>query len=288
MMNWIFEVSDRYLQHGLEGLLITGLILFSIVVLLKALIKRLMMRLRDKNVLDQTGSRFASRILKVIMYTFVIVIVGAQIIPLKNLSVSLLAGSGIVVLIIGFAAQEAFSNIIAGFFISFFRPYSVGDLVHLPSENISGSIEDINLRHTIIRTYTNQAVVIPNSTMNKITIENRILGDKRSRNYFEMPIAYDSDIDLARQIMTEAIMKHPNLLDVRTPAQIANQEPLFKVILVRLDDYAMVLRAVLWSADFSSGWVMLNDLREQIKKEFDAAQIIIPLPTQNVNVRTHE
>ncbi len=288
MMNWIFEVSDRYLQHGLEGLLITGLILFSIVVLIKALIKRLMMRLRDKNVLDQTGSRFASRILKVIMYTFVIVIVGAQIIPLKNLSVSLLAGSGIVVLIIGFAAQEAFSNIIAGFFISFFRPYSVGDLVHLPSENISGSIEDINLRHTIIRTYTNQAVVIPNSTMNKITIENRILGDKRSRNYFEMPIAYDSDIDLARQIMTEAIMKHPNLLDVRTPAQIANQEPLFKVILVRLDDYAMVLRAVLWSADFSSGWVMLNDLREQIKKEFDAAQIIIPLPTQNVNVRTHE
>ena len=160
--------------------------------------------------------------------------------------------------------------------------------MHLPSENISGSIEDINLRHTIIRTYTNQAVVIPNSTMNKITIENRILGDKRSRNYFEMPIAYDSDIDLARQIMTEAIMKHPNLLDVRTPAQIANQEPLFKVILVRLDDYAMVLRAVLWSADFSSGWVMLNDLREQIKKEFDAAQIIIPLPTQNVNVRTHE
>lgn len=288
MMNWIFEVSDRYLQHGLEGLLITGLILFSIVVLIKALIKRLMMRLRDKNVLDQTGSRFASRILKVIMYTFVIVIVGAQIIPLKNLSVSLLAGSGIVVLIIGFAAQEAFSNIIAGFFISFFRPYSVGDLVHLPSENISGSIEDINLRHTIIRTYTNQAVVIPNNTMNKITIENRILGDKRSRNYFEMPIAYDSDIDLARQIMTEAIMKHPNLLDVRTPAQIANQEPLFKVILVRLDDYAMVLRAVLWSADFSSGWVMLNDLREQIKKEFDAAQIIIPLPTQNVNVRTHE
>lgn len=288
MMNWIFDISDRYLQHGLEGLLITGLILFSIVVLIKALIKRLMMRLRDKNVLDQTGSRFASRILKVIMYTFVIVIVGAQIIPLKNLSVSLLAGSGIVVLIIGFAAQEAFSNIIAGFFISFFRPYSVGDLVHLPSENISGSIEDINLRHTIIRTYTNQAVVIPNSTMNKITIENRILGDKRSRNYFEMPIAYDSDIDLARQIMTEAIMKHPNLLDVRTPAQIANQEPLFKVILVRLDDYAMVLRAVLWSADFSSGWVMLNDLREQIKKEFDAAQIIIPLPTQNVNVRTHE
>lgn len=288
MINWIFDISDRYLQHGLEGLLITGLILFSIVVLLKALIKRLMMRLRDKNVLDQTGSRFASRILKVIMYTFVIVIVGAQIIPLKNLSVSLLAGSGIVVLIIGFAAQEAFSNIIAGFFISFFRPYSVGDLVHLPAEDISGSIEDINLRHTIIRTYTNQAVVIPNNTMNKITIENRILGDKRSRNYFEMPIAYDSDIDLARQIMSEAIMKHPNLLDVRTPTQIANQEPLFKVILVRLDDYAMVLRAVLWSADFSSGWVMLNDLREQIKKEFDAAQIVIPLPTQNVNVRTHE
>ncbi|NLA78710.1 MAG: mechanosensitive ion channel family protein [Erysipelothrix sp.] len=282
MWDLIIEQSNRYLLHGLEGIVVTILILIALIVLLKALIKRLLQRLVTNHVLDQTGARFAGRILKAILYAFVVVTIGAQIIPIKNLSVSLLAGSGIAVLIVGFAAQEAFSNIIAGFFISFFRPYSVGDLVYLPEQDVAGRIEDINLRHTIIRTFKNQAVIIPNNTMNQVTIENRDLVDQRARNYFEILISFDSDLDMARAIMLEEILKHPALLDARSAQARADNEPLVKVILSDLSGYGMLLRATLWSADYSSGWAMMNDLREQVKKRFDAAGIVVPLPSQTV------
>lgn len=285
MWQKILDATSEYFQVGLDGFLITTVVVVVAVFLIKKLIRRFISTLVEKDRIDETGARFAGRIVFAVLYTFAIFSIILQIVPLRNVSVSLLAGSGVAVLVIGFAAQEAFSNIIAGFFISFFRPFSVGELVNIPSLDVVGYVEDINLRHTIIRTYTNQRVIIPNSTMNSVAIENRDIHDSKTNNYFTMSIGYSSDVDLARKIMIEEASKHPNLVDTRTAFEIQEGVPLISVAMVKLDESSVNLRCTLWSEDFSKGFSMLNDLRESTKKRFDAEGIDIPFPTRTIHMK---
>ncbi len=278
----ILEVTDKYFQAGLVGFLITAVIIIAVVLILKKVLRKFFSKMVILNRMDETGARFTGRMVFAIVYTFAIFGIVLQVIPLRNVSVSLLAGSGVAVLVIGFAAQEAFSNIIAGFFISFFRPFSVEDLVSIPSINVSGRVEDINLRHTIIRTFSNHRVIVPNSTMNTAVIENQDIQDRKTVNFFKMSISYKSDIDKARQIMIEEASKHPNLLDTRTEQDKHDGLPLVRVILINLGDFSVDLRASLWSEDSIAGWVMLNDLREAVKKRFDAEGVDIPFPSHNI------
>lgn len=70
---------------------------------------------------------------------------------LRNVSKSLLAGAGILALAIGLASQQALSNIISGLFIVVFKPFNVKDHLFI-DRDIFGIVEDITLRHTILRT----------------------------------------------------------------------------------------------------------------------------------------
>lgn len=278
----IVDATNQYFQAGLVGFLITLAIVLVVVEILRIFIRKVIRQMVVKNKIDETGARFAGRMIFAVIYAFAIFGIITQIIPLRNISVSLLAGSGVAVLVVGFAAQEAFSNIIAGFFISFFRPYSVGDLIELRAQGVFGTVNDINLRHTVITTFTNQVVIIPNSIMNTAIIENKDSVDKRAINHLLMSISYSSDLDLARKIMLEEIEKHPAVLDMRSQEDIANNVPKAKVILLNLGDFSVDLRANLWSEDFSSGWAMINDLRESCKRRFDEAGIDIPFPSHNI------
>ena len=281
-INEIQEATMGIFQHGIIGFLITlVVIVLSLGITLKVT-KKVIKNMTKKNRIDETSARFSYRIISAIVYTLAIFGIIMQVNPLRQISVTLLASSGVAVLVLGFAAQEAFSNIIAGFFISFFRPFSVGELIILPGQNISGRIEDINLRHTVVRTFENNRIIIPNSTINKSIIENRDITEKKMCSFLLMSISYDSNVDRAKEIMMEEALKHPNLIDIRTTEDIMNNVPQLSVTLVSLGNFSVDLRMGVWSADSASGWVMLSDLRDSIKKRFDQEGIEIPYPYQNV------
>lgn len=281
-INEIQEATMGIFQHGIIGFLITlVVIVLSLGITLK-ITKKVIKNMTKKNRIDETSARFSYRIISAIIYTLAIFGIIMQVNPLRQISVTLLASSGVAVLVLGFAAQEAFSNIIAGFFISFFRPFSVGELIILPGQNISGRIEDINLRHTVVRTFENNRIIIPNSTINKSIIENRDITEKKMCSFLLMSISYDSNVDRAKEIMMEEALKHPNLIDIRTTEDIMNNVPQLSVTLVSLGNFSVDLRMGVWSADSASGWVMLSDLRDSIKKRFDQEGIEIPYPYQNV------
>lgn len=281
-INEIQEATMGIFQHGIIGFLITlVVIVLSLGITLKVT-KKVIKNMTKKNRIDETSARFSYRIISAIIYTLAIFGIIMQVNPLRQISVTLLASSGVAVLVLGFAAQEAFSNIIAGFFISFFRPFSVGELIILPGQNISGRIEDINLRHTVVRTFENNRIIIPNSTINKSIIENRDITEKKMCSFLLMSISYDSNVDRAKEIMMEEALKHPNLIDIRTTEDIMNNVPQLSVTLVSLGNFSVDLRMGVWSSDSASGWVMLSDLRDSIKKRFDQEGIEIPYPYQNV------
>ncbi len=93
-----------------------------------------------------------------------------SLIPMfKGLSVSLLASSGIVFTVVGLSAQAVLSNIISGFFLDFFQTIHIGEKISV--SGISGVVEDITLRHTVLKTVDNKIILIPNSTINSAIIE---------------------------------------------------------------------------------------------------------------------
>ncbi|PKM64069.1 MAG: mechanosensitive ion channel protein MscS [Firmicutes bacterium HGW-Firmicutes-20] len=284
-LDQILEMSKEIFEQGIVGFAIA---LVSISVLTFIAIKagkRFFASLLKRNRIDETTRRFSFRLFSVFIYTFAALGIVTQIIPLRSTALSLLAGSGIAVLFIGFAAQEAFSNIIAGFFISFFRPFSVGDLINLPGQNISGRVEDINLRHTVVRTFENNRIIIPNATMNKSILENKDFGERKVCNFLILSISYDSDVDKAKSIIVEEALAHPKLLDVRTAEDIQNQVVQVNPVLFALNNSSVDIRVGLWSKDASDGYFMLADLRDSIKKRFEKEGIEIPYPYQNVVIR---
>lgn len=196
---------------------------------------------------------------------------------LKTIAQSMLAGAGIVAVAVGFASQAALSNIIAGVFIVIFKPFRVKDRVII-KDTISGVVEDITLRHTIIRNFQNRRVIIPNSIISDEIIVNSDLVESKVCQWIEIGISYDSNIDLAREIMMQEVENHPLIVDNRSEEAISEGEPMVQVRVIELGDFAVTLRAWAWSNDTAEGFRMKCELLESIKKRFDAEGVEIPFP----------
>ena len=188
---------------------------------------------------------------------------------------TLLAGSGIAALTIGLAAQESLGNAVNGMFISMFRPFEVGDRVHLVNANITVFIEDITIRHTVIRTFINSRIIVPNSVINKELIENSSFIGQKASAFVDVTITYDSDIDKAREIMAGAVSGHRDFDDPRTPEQIAQGDPVVYVFVRNLGLYGVELRASMWTRHVNINFAACSDVRYMILKEFEAAGIRI-------------
>lgn len=222
------------------------------------------------------------------IFTLIGVILIFYTIPaLKNVGVTLFAGAGILAAIIGFASQAAFSNIIGGVFIVIFKPFRVGDVLKVGNVE-QGFVENITLRHTVIRSYKNERYIIPNSTINSEVLLNSSIEEDKTCIYLEMGISYDSDVDLAMKILAEEAEKHPDIYDNRTEEEIAAGVPLVVVRLIGFGDSSVNLRAYLWAKDFVTAFVMRTDLYKNVKKRFDAENIEIPFPYRTIVFKDEE
>lgn len=231
--------------------------------------------------MDETTYTFLKHFLSALIYVIGISVAIYMIPSLRTLSISLFAGAGIIAVIVGFASQAAFSNIVAGVFISIFKPFRVGDRIKL-STGLYGVVEDITLRHTVIRTFENIRHVMPNSKISEETIENMDLGDPAIHKFIEYGISYDSDIDKASKIITQELIKHPDSMDKRTPEQKRKREPAVSVRVIGWSDSSITLKAAVWCKDNASAYRLRTDTLKTIKQRFDKEGIEIPFPYRTV------
>ncbi|HIH77729.1 MAG TPA: mechanosensitive ion channel family protein [Halobacteria archaeon] len=215
---------------------------------------------------DETRYTLLRRLTIVLIY-FIGCIVIINMVPQLNMAAkSLLAASGIVGIIIGLAAQTTISNVISGISIAISQPFRVGDRIEV--DDIYGTVEDITLRHTVIRTWQNKRVVIPNSIIGDKTINNWSLKDPNVAWYVDFSISYDSDIDLAKSIILEEMKKNENILLDRD----------INVKFIDIKDFSAVLRASFWVPDRGFTWDTSCMLRDGVKRRFDEAGIEISTP----------
>lgn len=233
---------------------------------------------------DPTRYRFISHLMTALIY-----IVGfgwgfSQIDALRTLAASLLAGAGIAAVAVGFASQAALSNIIGGMFIVLFKPYRINDRITLSSGR-SGVVEDVTLRHTVIRDFENRRIIIPNSIISNETLVNSDLNDERIIKWIDLGISYNSDIDRAREIIRGEIMAHPMLIDGRNEEQIERGDPQVPVRVISLGESSVNLRAWAWVSSQQDSAVLGWDTLESIKKRFDQEGIEIPFPHRTVYIK---
>ncbi len=261
----------------------TFLLAFFLNFFIKRVVGKYVVKYSNKLKADPTNFSFLKNSITFIIYLGAIVFIFTQVPSLRNIGTALMASAGILAAIIGFASQKAFSNIISGIFILIFKPFSIGDVIEIEG-NKMGSVEEITMRHTVIRDFENLRIVIPNSIISDATVVNTSLIDDRIRKHINFKVSYDTDIDLAIKLIQEEIMKHPLFTDVRTDKQIRENEPLVVVRVAELGEYYVRLKAYAWVRDFDDSFVLECDLNKSLLKRFKENNITIPFPHQvNVN-----
>jgi small-conductance mechanosensitive channel len=230
---------------------------------------------------DKTNYIFLRNGINFIFFIIAIILIFYTVPSLRALGLTLFASAGIFAAIIGLASQQAFSNIVGGIFLVIFKPFRVSDVIKVGSQNW-GIVENITIRHTIIKSFENQRYIIPNSTMSSETILNSSIGEQKTCVFLEIGISYDSDIDLAMKIMKEEAIKHPTCMDNRSDEDIRNNEDQITTRLINFGDSSVNLRAYVWAADPVEGFVMKTDLFKSIKHRFDKEGIEIPFPHRTI------
>jgi small conductance mechanosensitive channel len=219
---------------------------------------------------DETIIRYAIRIKTVLIFAFAGIYWVSHIPGLNTLLNTVLAGAGITAVVIGFAAKSTLANLVAGLSLAIYRPVRIGDRVSL--EKSYGTIEDITLRHTILRTWENKRLVIPNEKLDSLTVMNHSIIEPRILCRVEIGVSYDSDIDLARSLLLEEAARCPHKMDDST----APEPPWVRVI--NLADFSIVMRTYMWTPDMDHAWQARFWLLEMAKKRFDAEGVEIPFP----------
>ena len=279
--NFLSAISEFLNQYPFIKYGIVTVLLFVLAFIFSRITKRAIRLTTRKLDLDPTTTSFLSNAISFLFYLAALIILFFIIPSLKSLGVTLFAGASIATALILFASQQAFSNIINGIFLVIFKPFRVGDILKVGNMN-NGVVEDITLRHTVIRDFENRRVVIPNSQIGSDILINSNIKDEMIRNFVELGISYDSDIDKAFKIMQEEAQKHPNFIDNRTKEEKKNNIPPVLVRVIGFGDSSVNLRSYVWSKNHNSGFAMKCDLHKSIKERFDKEGIEIPFPYRTI------
>lgn len=200
---------------------------------------------------------------------------------LRALAITLFAGAGLLMVSVGFAAQQAFSNIVSGIFIVIFKPFRVGDMIRI-ADGQPGMVEDITLRHTVIISFENKRIIIPNSNISAETITNETISDPKICRFIEIGVDYDTDITKAKKIIQGICEKHPFCIDNRTPEDIQNEVPKVMVRFISFDDSSLKIRAYMWVKNPIDGIIAHSEINEQILSSFRIENIEIPFPHRTI------
>lgn len=206
---------------------------------------------------------------------YVVLIFGA-ITALQQIGINLTAiigGLGIAGLALGFAAKDVLSNVIAGIFLFWDKPFVIGDLIEASDEY--GEVSEITLRTTRIITVDGRMVSIPNSLLVNSKITSYTM-HPHLRLDLDFSIGVNEDIGRARDVILSVIKGDVRLMTAPAPV----------VVVTKLGDYYVGLQLRVWLADERTHIPVRLELREKMKLALDQAGIVMPFETLEVIQRT--
>lgn len=186
------------IQDAIPTVLV-AVVIFIIGALLAKLLQKAVKRGMKRSNIDDTAIGFFQSLIRVILYTVLIVICLSILkVPMSSI-VAVIGAAG---LAIGLALQNSLSNLAGGFIILFSKPFKAGD--YIETSGVSGTVESVGILYTRIITPDNKTVYIPNGTISASVISN-YTEKKLRRLDLEFSISYESDFDKAQHLIRQTI-----------------------------------------------------------------------------------
>lgn len=202
-----------------------------------------------------------------IAFSFILHIWGVEIGPL-------LASLGIAGIAIAFALQNTLGDVFGGISLIFDNVYKKGDIIKLDSGE-SGTIEQVGIRSTKIKTWNNEILIMPNGKIASSKIKNICQPDRRIRVDMEFGVNYDSDPDKVKKVALDVVKKAEHVL----------KDPAPNIWFLEMGDFSLKFKLMFYVDDLSNKWlthqVVITNLFKSLKKN----KIGIPFPTRTLYMK---
>jgi MscS family membrane protein len=206
-----------------------------------------------------------------------VIIIGGLIFGLSVIGIevtALLAGAGVLGLVIAFAAQDTLSNFFSGIHLLLDRPFKIGDVIYLETGEYC-RVENVGMRSTkLYSIFDHELIILPNNAVANQKIINIVKPDKKIRKKIQVGVAYGSDLKKVSQILYDATMSHPNIVKDK------GFEP--QVRLANFGESSLDFTINLWIDEVMNQWRVLGDIRAEIDTRFRKDHIEIPFPQRTV------
>lgn len=257
------HVNLWMILHGLVTVSLTVIVVLWVAGMIEA-------RLMKVDTLDSSlrivGVRVAKALLTVAALLASLSLVGIDMTALSVFTGALGVG-------LGLGLQKIASNYVSGFIILLDRSIRLGNVVQVGADG--GQVTQITTRYTVLRHPSGTEYIVPNETLIANVVQNQSYSDKRLRLATTVGVAYDSDLELAMRLMTEAASSQPRVL----------ADPPPRVFLTMFADSSIHLELGFWIADPEEGkGNVISDVNFAIWHAFRAHGVEIPFPQREVRV----
>lgn len=270
MYDWFMETGIRILIIIAVAVILYFIFKTLIPKLIKRFVSRRMEGELDSEIQKRTGT--LSSILVTIMGVIILIIAVLTILPEFGVNIAtLIAGIGVGGLAIAFAAQNLVRDFITGFFILFEDQYRVGDVVTIAG--ISGAVEEVGLRRTILRDLDAKVHSVPNG---KVEISTN-LTRKYSRVNLNISVGYGENLSKVIETINRICQEMAN--DLKWKEDFISTPTVLRVD--NLGDSGIDIK-ILGDTKPARQWDIMGELRLRIKNAFDSEGIEIPWPHTKV------
>jgi len=271
---FLWKTFNRQYVIGNIKLSIAGCAYWLLVIVATFFFTRMWKRLMSDHILKQSGLSTGAK--ESVITISVYIIWGIGILISLNVfgldTTSLTVAFGALSIGLGFGLQNIFSNFVSGLILLFERPIQVGDVVEVG--DILGEVKKINVRSTLVQTYTNASLIIPNSEFISAKVTNWSHQDPFIRRDIVVGVAYGSDTALVKKLLLEAA-------DSVKEVYAYPSKPY--VLFVDFGSSSLDFKLRFWTSidDFVTAETLL---RFEIDRLFRENDVVIPFPQQDVHL----
>ncbi len=266
---WDFEPTFQVLNDLLRGFirLLPLIVVAMAVIAISWIFARLAVYVLRRRLLAKSLSRLLREVLARaggILVMLVGLYLVLRIAGLTQLALTVVGGTGLIGLILGIAFRDITENFLASLFLSLQQPFREGDLIEVA--NVTGYVQRLTSRTTVVTTLDGNQVQVPNSTVFKSTIRNFTSNPNR-REDFIVGIGYDDAISFAQEVALKVLAEHPAVLN--------EPEPL--VLVDSLGPSTVNLRVYFWLDGGQHSWVKVkSSVIRLVKRAFQDSAISLP------------
>ena len=275
---WDFDPTFQVLKDLIRGFVrMLPLIVVALAIMaISWALAKVSVHLLRRRLLARTGSRLLREV-AARAGGIVVMLVGLYLVlrvaGLTQLALTLVGGTGLIGLVLGIAFRDITENFLASLFLSLQQPFREGDLVEVAS--VTGYVQRLTARTTILMTLDGNQVQVPNSTVFKSTLRNFTSNPNR-REDFIVGIGYEDAISFAQEVALKVLAEHPAVLE--------EPEPL--VLVENLGSSTVNLRVYFWLDGREHSWLKVkSSVIRLVKRSFQESKISLPDEAREVTFR---